>query len=316
MQPKNLDLNRLLQGLEKTLQRLLGESSALKLHLSPDIPSIRADAAMLEQVIVNLAVNARESMPRGGQLSVSTAAVDIDASYAQQKPEARLGHFTCLTVTDTGSGFDAAHLNHIFEPFFLAKGNNKARGLGLPTVYGIVKQHDGWIEVTSEPAKGSTFKVFLPSEPKTASPVKTPPPGAPGGKERILLVEDEPGLCVMVEGILRRYGYDVTAAPNGVDAMQIWKQQKGNFDLLLTDMVMPEGLTGQQLAEKLKVQNPALKVIYSSGYSADLVSADGIQLSEGLNFLQKPYHPQKLAQTVRDCLDSKVEKRELAETTA
>jgi CheY-like chemotaxis protein len=185
----------------------------------------------------------------------------------------------------------------------------------LATVYGIVKQHNGWIEVTSQPGQGTTFKIFLPIDTKTTSAVKAPPAGISGGKERILLVEDEPGLCVMVESILRRYGYSVSTAPNGVEAMQLWKKQKGEFDLLLTDMVMPEGLTGHQLAEKLKALNPELKVIYSSGYSADLVGDEGMDLSEGVNFLQKPYHPQKLAQTVRSCLDA-TEKPAIEEAVA
>jgi len=314
MQPKTLDLNRLLQGLENTLQRLLGESSAVKFNLSQATLPVRADAAMMEQAIVNLAVNARESMPRGGHFSITTATVDLDRQDLEEKPERRVGRFTCLTVADTGCGFDPANLNRLFEPFFSAKG--KGLGMGLATVYGIVKQHNGWIEVASQPGQGTTFKIFLPSEVKAAPTVTTPPPGVAGGDERILLVEDEPGLCVMVESILRRYGYTVSTAPNGVEALQLWKQQKGEFDLLLTDMVMPEGVTGQQLAEKLKAQNPALKVIYSSGYSADLVSEEGIDLCEGQNFLQKPYHPQKLAQTVRNCLDAAVENQlALAEAT-
>jgi len=314
MQPKTLDLNRLLQGLENTLHRLLGESSAVKFNLSPDALPVRADLAMIEQAVVSLAVNARECMPRGGQFSVSTSSAQFTPADLRQKPEAQAGRFTCITVSDTGCGFEPGSLKRIFEPFFSAKGSGKGSGLGLATVYGIVKQHNGWIEVSSQLGQGTIFKLYLPIE--TATPAaKTPPLGTRGGKERILLVEDEPGLCTMVEGILRRYGYNVTTAPNGVDAIQIWKQQKGQFDLLLTDMVMPEGLTGRQLAEKLKAQNPELKVIYSSGYSADLVTDDGLELSEGLNFLQKPYHPQKLAQTVRSCLDS-VEKPMLAEAVA
>lgn len=306
MQPKTLDLNRLLQGMENTLQRVLGESTAVKFKLSPDGPFVRADSAMMEQALVNLAVNAHESMPRGGQLEVSTQIVEIDAGYVRRKPEARTGAFTCLTVSDTGSGFDPANLNRLFEPFFSAKGNGKGMGLGLATVYGIMKQHNGWIEVASQPGQGTTFKLFFPNEPKPAAAAKAPLPGVAGGTEHILLVEDEAGLCVMVEGILRRYGYKVITAPNGVEAMQLWKQHQGQFDLLLTDMVMPEGLTGRQLAEKLRALSPGLKVVYSSGYSVDLVNGEGLELSEGLNFLQKPYHPQKLAQTVRSCLDAPV----------
>jgi PAS domain S-box-containing protein len=314
MQPKTLDLNRVLQGLENTLQRMLGESSAVKYNLAPDALPIRADVGMLEQLVVNLAVNARESMPRGGQLTVSTANVEITPEYVSRKQDSRVGRFTCLTFTDTGCGFEPANLNRIFEPFFSAKGRARGTGLGLATVYGIVKQHNGWIEVTSQPGHGTTFKIFLPSEAKVASVTKAPV-GVQGGKERILLVEDEPGLCTMVEGILRRYGYTVVSAPNGVDAIHLWNKHRGEFDLLLTDMVMPEGLTGQQLAEKLKAQNQNLKVIYSSGYTADLVGADGTELTDGLNFLQKPYHPQKLAQTVRSCLDA-VEKEKPVLTEA
>jgi CheY-like chemotaxis protein len=313
MQPKNLELNRLLHGLENTLQRLLGESSAVKFNLSPETPPIRADIAMMEQAIVNLAVNARESMPRGGHLAISTSAVQIDAGYIERKPEARLGRFACLTVVDTGCGFDPANLNRLFEPFFSAKGCSKGMGLGLATVYGIVKQHNGWIDVTSQPSQGTTFKLFFPAEAKVAASLKGAPLGVPGGNEKILVVEDEPGLCIMVEGILRRYGYEVFTAPNGIEAMQLWKQHKAGFDLLLTDMVMPEGPTGQQLAEKLKEQKPDLKIIFSSGYSADLISGEAMDLVDSLNFLQKPYHPQKLAQTVRNCLDSTSARPALAE---
>jgi CheY-like chemotaxis protein len=300
--------------LDNSLHRLLGESSAVKFNLSPDALPVRADVGMIEQAVVSLAVNARESMPRGGQFSISTSSAHLTPNDLRQKPEGQAGRFTCITVADTGCGFEPGTLKRIFEPFFSPKGRGKGSGLGLATVYGIVKQHNGWIDVSSQVGQGTIFKIFLPIETVTPT-AKTPPPGVRGGKERILLVEDEPGLCAMVEGILRRYGYNVTTAPNGVDAIQIWKQHKGQFDLLLTDMVMPEGVTGRQLADKLKMQSPELKVIYSSGYSADLVTDEGVELSEGLNFLQKPYHPQKLAQTVRSCLDS-VEKPLLAEAVA
>jgi CheY-like chemotaxis protein len=268
-------------------------------------------------MVVNLAVNAHESMPRGGQLAVSTVLAEVGPEQVRQKPEARAGRFTCITVSDTGCGLDAANLNRVFEPFFSARGTGKGMGMGLAAVYSIVKQHNGWIEVSSQPGQGTTFKIFLPSENKPAPVARTATPlGIPGGTERILLVEDEPGLCTMVEGILQRHGYEVLTAANGVEALQLWKQQKGEFDLLLTDMVMPEGLTGRQLGERLKAQNPGLKVIYSSGYSAELVNEEGMDLSEGFNFLQKPYHPQKLAQTVRSRLDSAAEKCEMAETMA
>ena len=306
MQPKTLDLNLVIKRLENMLQRLLGESIGLKFDWADPTLSVRADTGMVEQLIVNLAVNARDAMRNGGQFTVCTSTIEIDAAYVRTHPEARPGRFACVTLIDTGCGMDTSTLSRIFEPFFTTKEVGKGTGLGLATVYGIVKQHQGWIEVASQPKQGTTFKVFLP----VAEPVIVTAPEKPvvapitGGKEFILLVEDEPGLRVMVQGILERYGYTVVSAGNGVEAFQVWEQHKENVDLLLTDMVMPEGVTGKQLADKLKNQKPSLKVIYTSGYSLELMGEDMEPLTEGLNFLQKPYRPQILAQTLRNCLDA------------
>jgi len=234
--------------------------------------------------------------------------VDLTDEDVRARPNARAGRFARISLTDTGNGMSPATLNRIFEPFFTTKEVGKGTGLGLSTVYGIVKQHNGWIEVSSQPGQGTTFKIFLPAEKATvpdtsrnaATPVQV------NGKERILLVEDEESLRIMVESILTRHGYVVVAASNGVEALQAWRQCHGQIDLLLTDMVMPEGMTGRQLAHELRAQNDGLKVIYTSGYSLDLISDASEEMREGLNFLQKPYHPQLLAETVRTCLDSTV----------
>ena len=308
MQPKTFDLNEVLRGLGSLLQRVLGDKVELKVTYEPQMLLIKADPGMMEQMVINLAANAHDSMPKGGQFSISTTVVDLTDEDVRARPNARAGRFARISLTDTGNGMSPATLNRIFEPFFTTKEVGKGTGLGLSTVYGIVKQHNGWIEVSSQPGQGTTFKIFLPAEKATvpdtsrnaATPVQV------NGKERILLVEDEESLRIMVESILTRHGYVVVAASNGVEALQAWRQCHGQIDLLLTDMVMPEGMTGRQLAYELRAQNDGLKVIYTSGYSLDLISDASEEMREGLNFLQKPYHPQLLAETVRTCLDSTV----------
>jgi CheY-like chemotaxis protein len=277
----------------------------LQLQLAPELPLVRIDNAMFEQLMANLGLNARDAMPHGGELRISTAAVELDEAYAHAHAEARPGTFICLTVTDTGCGMDQATLNRIFEPFFTTKQMGHGAGLGLATVYAIVKQHQGWIEVSSQPERGTLFKIYLPAELKGVEPgfEKMAPSCPAEGRERILIVEDEASLITLVRGILERYGYQVLSAATGQDALKLWEEHQGRFDLLLTDLVMPGGMSGAQLAEQLKAKQPALKVIYTSGYSADLMSDDIGELVEGVNFLQKPYRPHLLAQTVRHCLD-------------
>jgi CheY-like chemotaxis protein len=277
----------------------------LESKCATSLPLIEADAGMIEQVIMNLAVNSRDAMPRGGRLVITTSAVSIDAPYVQQHPEARAGRFVCLTVSDTGCGMTRETLARIFEPFFTTKEVGKGTGLGLATVYGIIKQHQGWIEVMSEPRKGTTFKIYFPVTSKTPDTVATEKPAAPppvrGGKETILLVEDEPVLRELARVILKDYDYTVLEASTGVEAIKVFEAHNGQIDLLLTDMVMPEGMSGRELAEQLRARKPDLKVIYTSGYSADVMGNDAGP--RDFRFLQKPYPPPQLAKLVRESLD-------------
>jgi PAS domain S-box-containing protein len=304
MQPQLLNLNDIITNVSKMLRAMMGESVNLRRELSPDLPAIHADPGMMEQILVNLAVNARDAMPKGGDLCIGTRYLAIDEAYVHAHPEARTGHFVCLSVSDTGHGMDAATLARIFEPFFTTKDIGKGTGLGLATIYGIVKQHQGWVEVESEVGEGTTFKVYLPVSCKGAvGQILHRPKDVPGGDETILVVEDEPALRELVQEILEKKGYRVLEASTGVQALKLWDEHKNEIDLLLTDMMMPEGVSGRELAEHVLAERSDLKVIYSSGYSLDVVSP-GFTVSEGLNFLQKPYDPETLAQTVRDCLNS------------
>jgi PAS domain S-box-containing protein len=301
---KPLDLDETLETLSKMLRRLLGEHIALACHHTPGSAWVNADAGMMEQVVLNLAVNARDAMPNGGRLTIATAVVHLDEGYARRNTEARSGKFVRLSVTDTGSGMDEATVRRIFEPFFTTKDVGKGTGLGLATVYGIVKQHQGWIEVESGVGKGSTFKVFLPA---CAAPTPEKPaaaaPAIRGGIETILVVEDEEPLRQLVGECLRRYGYKVLEAGDGQEAFRLWEQHREEIALLLTDMVMPGGMTGKELAAKLKAEKQVLKVIYSSGYSLEMASGD-LHLEADASYLAKPYEPAKLAAAIRRSLDN------------
>ncbi|HUR47596.1 MAG TPA: response regulator [Candidatus Saccharimonadales bacterium] len=303
MQTKVLDLNAVLGNMVKMLHRLLGEDVVFEAKYSEGLPPLEADTGMMEQVIMNLSVNARDAMPKGGRLVISTSSVEIDNSYVHHHPEARDGKFVCVTVSDTGCGMPRETLERIFEPFFTTKEVGKGTGLGLATVYGIAKQHQGWVEVTSEVNVGSVFKVYLPASTKPAEPIEKSRlmTSVQGGSETILLVEDEPVLRELARVILRDYDYQVLEASTGVEALKVWEENAGKIDLLLTDMVMPAGMTGRELAEELKSRKPDLKVIYTSGYSSEVMGQDlGLR---DIKFLQKPYPPSQLAQTVRECLD-------------
>jgi PAS domain S-box-containing protein len=301
---KILDLNAVLQNLKGMLPRLIGEDIALEIHCQPELPCIQADAGMVEQIVMNLAVNSRDAMPKGGKFVITTSAMGIDDAYLKQHPEARIGWFVCLTVMDTGCGMEAKVLQRIFEPFFTTKEVGKGTGLGLATVYGVVKQHHGWLEVQSEVGVGTTFRIFLPTAGKTGDVSAAPSVKSEairGGKETLLLVEDEIGLLELVREILQQYQYHVLIASSGAEALRVWDGCNGQVDLLLTDMIMPGGMTGGDLAEELKKRKPALKVIYASGYSSALTGKD---FTEGKNiFLAKPYQPNQVAQLVRDTLD-------------
>ena len=305
MQRRTMDIKEVVDEMTKLLRRILGEDIVLKVENSSTLPPIHADRSMMEQILLNLAVNSRDAMPRGGELVIGTSTVQIDESYTRSNTDAYLGEFLCLTVSDNGCGIPPENLVHIFEPFFTTKEVGKGTGLGLATVYGIVKQHDGWIEAASEVGKGTHFKIFLPrSADATDAPDQSKQTKSLHGTETILVVEDETPLRELVQFILEGQGYRVLQAGSGVAALKVWEQHKDSIDLLLTDLVMPEGMTGHELSFRLLAENPQLKIIFTSGYSAETVGKDFV-LRDGLNFLQKPYHPDKLAQTVRDCLDGK-----------
>lgn len=303
MQVQDVDLNEIVSDVTKLLRRVLREDVTLHFNYSPNLPLIQADAGMIEQIILNLAVNARDALPEGGTLTVGTDSVEINSTHMQINPEAKPGRYVCLRISDTGTGIDPAILPHIFEPFFTTKEVGKGTGLGLATVYGIVQQHRGWIEVLTQKGRGTTFRVFLPAVRRNAqSQGTTQQENCPScGSETILVVEDEFELRTLVCGILKRHGYDVLQAGSGPEAMPIWQEQKGKIHLLFTDMVMPGKMTGHDLADQLKVEKPGLKVIYTSGYS---VETKGFPYKRGLNFLQKPFHPAALVKAVRACLDS------------
>jgi nitrogen-specific signal transduction histidine kinase/ActR/RegA family two-component response regulator len=304
MQPRLLDLNEAIANIFKMLRALAGDQVTIRRNLAANLPPIHADPGMLEQVLVNLAVNARDAMPKGGLLQIETFHAEIAPAHVQRQPESRPGLFVGLSVSDSGHGMDAQTLERIFEPFFTTKQPGQGTGLGLAMVYGIVKQHQGWIEVQSQLGKGSTFKVFLPAS-SNARPAPDPahPGSAPGGHETILLVEDEASLRDLVQEVLRKKGYTVLTAATGRRALQLWEKHKAKIDLLLTDMMMPEGVSGHELAALVLADKPALRVIYSSGYGVEVVGP-GFELVEGANYLQKPYHPENLAHVVRKRLDS------------
>jgi PAS domain S-box-containing protein len=304
MEVIDLNLNEVIANMSKMLGRVIREDINLQCNFATGLPTVQADEGMMEQVLMNLAVNARDAMPKGGQLIIGTDRVVHDAASIQSNPEARDGEFVRLTVQDTGCGMTPEIQARIFEPFFTTKDIGKGTGLGLATVYGIVKQHRGWIEVDSKVGGGTIFRIFFPANPvpevaPQAAAVESP---IAGGKETILLVEDEAALRGLTRLVLQRQGYEVLEAGSGVEALELWRQHGGRIDLLLTDMIMPEGLTGRDLAKQLQALKPALKVIYASGYSAD-AGGTTFRQRESSPFLQKPYHPQKLARMVRECLD-------------
>ena len=306
MRPAPVDLNAVVRDMTKMLQRIVSAAISIKSAYAPVLPVIRADARMLEQVLLNLVVNAGDAMPNGGTLTISTSAVVVDAEHMRLHPESTIGDHVCLSVRDTGTGVAPAVLPHIFEAFFTTKPVGEGSGLGLATVYGIVKQHGGWVEVESTVGEGSVFAVYLPvaeGGPAEKSALHAAMPARPlGGRETVLVVEDEDAVRVLATRVLSGLGYTVLAASSGAAALEVWRQHRDRIDLLFTDLVMPGGMTGRELAEALRHDRPGLKVLYASGYSADLIDA-GALLVEGENFLQKPYQPDGVAQIVRGLLD-------------
>jgi PAS domain S-box-containing protein len=303
-QPKPLDLNEVVANTSKMLQRLIGEHIGLETHFAPGGAPVLADRTMMEQILINLAVNSRDAMPKGGHLIIQTAAITISEADAQANPKARPGAFIRLKITDTGCGIAPKELTRIFEPFFTTKEVGKGTGLRLATVFGIVVQHHGWIEVESKINAGATFQIYLPCLPESER-FQTEFSRAPevrGGKETILLVEDEAPVRSLARTLLEHKGYHVIEADSGRSALEIWRQQRDAIDLLFTDMVMPEGISGRELAARLVAEKPGLKVIYSSGYTDDMLGENS-PLRNNPNFLEKPFNSHKLLKQVRDCLD-------------
>ncbi|HTV39835.1 MAG TPA: PAS domain-containing protein [Candidatus Sulfotelmatobacter sp.] len=306
VQAREHDLNQIVTNIIDMLRRVLGEDVLLQFRWAMERIWVWADAGMMDQILMNLAVNARDAMPNGGQLVIETAAVSLDAAAAALTPQARAGSFACLSVSDTGCGISSEHLAHIFEPFFTTKEVGKGTGLGLATVFGIVQQHQGWINVESTVGRGTIFRIYFPriETPSLSVSTRAAPPTSfmRSGDETILLVEDDPALRLSVEGMLASLGYRVLTAPNGSRALELWNGHRDEIHLLLTDLVMP-GMNGRVLASKMLAENPDLKVIYTSGYATDVADGD-FQLQEGVNFLQKPYRPQRLSETLRRALDN------------
>jgi CheY-like chemotaxis protein len=286
------------------LPRVLPENIEVSITAAPGLPRINADAGMMEQMLMNLAVNARDAMPAGGRLTLSVEPVDVSPALAGANPNARPGRFLRLSVADTGCGMTPDVLSHIFEPFYTTKPVGKGTGLGLATVYGIAKRHEAWVEVQSQPGQGSCFQIFIP--PCAVETRESPVVPAPGtmrhGSETILVVEDEVSVRDFVVEVLRSHGYQTLVADSGPQALERWTQHQGKIDLLLTDMVMPGGLSGREVGERLTARDPALKVIYSSGYSPGLTGKD-LNLLQGKVFLPKPYRVNNLLEKLRECLD-------------
>ncbi|MBI5382301.1 MAG: PAS domain S-box protein [Opitutae bacterium] len=303
MEARPVDLNEVLANLLKMLRRLIGENYQLVFAGGNTAHWVCADVGMLEQVAMNLCVNARDAMPRGGQVTLAVNSAEISTEAAKSNVHARPGRFVCLTVSDTGCGMSEETLKRIFEPFFTTKEAGKGTGLGLATVYGIVQQHRGWVNVESAVDRGTTFAIYLPvlaEPPPTIAP--TAEPVLRGGTETILLVEDEEVVRRGAASIMRRLGYRVLEAANGVQALQLWERHASSVDLLFTDMVMPEDMTGLDLVEQLRRQKPGLKAIVASGYSVEVMNQETLAAA-GITYLAKPFAKNPLARAVRSVLD-------------
>ena len=304
LQPKVLSLNTVVSGIEQMLRRLIGEDIELRIKLSPDAGNVRADPAQVEQVLMNLVLNARDAMPQGGRLVVETADVELDELYAKTHADVKPGSFVLLAVSDTGSGMDQKILGRIFEPFFTTKGPGKGTGRGLATVYGIVKQSGGYINVKSEVGRGSTFQVYLPrdaSKPTVLEAERRPAPA--GGSETILVVEDDDGIRRLIHRMLEPAGYKVVSAGTGQELLRICQQWPGPVDLLLTDVVMPT-MSGSAVAARVSELRPSAKILFMSGYMDEAIGHHGVP-ETGINFIHKPFSAEGLLRRVREALDER-----------
>jgi len=301
-QPKPVDLNEVIAGTSQMIQKLIGESITVDTRLLPGGAGIKADQHMLEQILINLAANARDAMPNGGKLLLATSRCDRDPGQLNSPGEMRSGPHICLSCADTGCGIAPDHLSRIFEPFFTTKDVGKGTGLGLASVYGIVKQHLGWIEVSSEVGKGTAFRIYLPAFSPPATVAGPSHSGQPAcdGSETILVVEDEPALRELFLISLQNLGYRVFTEGSGIEALRAWSSRLDQIDLLLTDIVMPGGVSGWDLVKTLQAAKPHLRVVYMSGHNTDFEN-----LESSTRLLAKPFDPQTLAVAVRNCLDER-----------
>jgi len=304
LQPGRLALGPAVQRVVKLLRRTLGEHIVLKVETGAGLPDVHADAGMAEQVVLNLAVNARDAMPAGGDLLIRLVALETDAAYLRRVPQAKPGRFVGLSVSDSGMGIPADVLPRIFDPFFTTKAEERGTGLGLATVYSIAQQHGGWIEVQSQQGRGSEFCVWFPVEPEQPAAPPSPTPAAPAGAghETLLLVEDKDEVRTVLEALFSRRGYRILSASHGPEAIELWQKHRDDIALLFTDIVMPGGLNGRELAERLRADRPALKVIYCSGYDANILGSDALVVP-GTRFLAKPFDMAKTVRLVRELLD-------------
>ncbi len=286
------------------LRRLIGEDILLRIQLESQLKSVKIDPSQVDQIILNLAVNSRDAMPRGGELAIQTQNALLETTLNHYSTHIPPGEYVQLSIQDTGAGIDKAILPHIFEPFFTTKEKGKGTGLGLSTVYGIVQQNHGYIVVDSEPGKGTTFSIYFPAlkgEAATGLPEPTSSDNDRVCNEKILIVEDDPAVRELTKNVLSSKGYQVYIAKNGYEALDKFQQLEGKIDLLLTDVIMPE-MDGAALFSRIKEQSPLLKCIYISGYTDDVISLRGIDEKE-VFFIQKPFTPNVLIQRVREILD-------------
>jgi two-component system cell cycle sensor histidine kinase/response regulator CckA len=302
LQPRKINLNTLVAEGVSLLRRVIGEQIEVRILTAPDLRVTQADPAQIEQVLMNLCLNARDAMPEGGQLIIETQNVEIEEEYCRLHPYARQGSYVLLAVSDTGVGMDAATAERVFEPFFTTKEVGKGTGLGLATVYGIVKQHGGFIHLYSEPGKGTTFRIYLPAGDGAPEPREPrSEEQTPRGTETILLAEDNDGLREAAQEMLERLGYRVILATNGVEAVQLFNANSGKIDLVILDVVMPE-LSGPAAYLQMAAIQPDLRVVFATGYTAETASLNST-LEKGAPILQKPYGMKNLGQIVRSTLD-------------
>jgi two-component system cell cycle sensor histidine kinase/response regulator CckA len=309
LEPRNIDLNQSVTETLSLLEKLIGSNIQLETRLAPDLDPIRADPTQFEQVLMNLCLNARDAMPQGGHLLIETSIVEYDHERCRRLTYAHPGRYGCLTVSDTGMGMDAATLDRIFEPFFTTKEFGKGTGLGLSTVYGVVKQHGGFVNVYSEPDRGTCFRVYLPVGQVTAEPQAKPVADAPavGGDETILIAEDHEGLREIACQTLSQLGYHVLAAVDGEEAVEMFRLHHAKIDLVLLDVVLPR-LAGPEAYSRMCEEKPSLPVLFTTGYSPDISMLRSVH-QQGLPLLQKPYTPQDLARKVRLALAAPVTRR-------